>query len=965
MLKGHEEDEAVAYILDEIEKESFLPKQRSSANGTIPNQVHAKEMKKILANAEVFLPFLSDVDASGLTVAERILRLFSFHLPYYVGPVSENSKTGWVVRKEAGPVLPWNMEEKIDMAETSKKFIENLIRTCTYLEDEKVLPKNSLLYERYRALNEINNLRIDGERLTVEQKQEFYRDKIQKGKRLTKKAVAQYFHVLPEQISGIDERINNVASSYKKFYDIFGEEMKTDQTREMVETIIEYATIYGDDKKMLRKKLSEQYPHLEDAVLKRVCGMKFKDWGRLSKELLLLRGCDKETGEIYSLIQAMWEENLNFMELINSKDFTFRDELAKKCAKNNRSLAEITYEDLDGKYLSAPVKRMVWQTLLLLKEIEKIMGCPPARVFVEVTREDEVKKERKQSRKDQLLELYKKIKSETKDWVKELEALDEGQLRSKKLYLYYTQMGKDMYTGKPIDLDQLFNDNLYDIDHIYPRHFVKDDSIHNNLVLVDKRENTKKSDAYPLEDRIQRRCKSLWKTLLDNRLINEEKYKRLTQKENIFENDEIRAGFIARQLVETSQANKAVADLLKQALPESKIVYSKARNISDFRRGENGSGRRITDADGKNKLVGVVKFPKSRVVNDLHHAHDAYLNIVVGNVYYSKFEGDPKQFIIKKYNADRKKYDYNLNRMFSFDLPGAWVRGEEGTIATVRKMLAKTSPLFTRMTFEQHGALSKEQPVSAKDAKNNVSYLPLKTTDARLTDRTRYGGYQKVKNAYFFLVEHTKGKKRIRTIETLPIHRKKELDQNPEALRAYCRETLGLRDPEIRLAKIKPQSLIRYNGFLVQISNKSGAQFNVRNANNLFLPADWVEYICDLEKGKTETCSPERNLALYDLLTDKHSTGIFAKRLNAVGGMLQKGRAKFIGLEPAEQRRVLLEILRLSAIGLTRANLTAIGGSPNSGVMSISNNLSNAQEFLLIHQSVTGVYEKTVDLKKI
>ena len=35
-----------------------------------------------------------------------------------------------------------------------------------------------------------------------------------------------------------------------------------------------------------------------------------------------------------------------------------------------------------------------------------------------------------------------------------------------------------MYTGKPIDLDNLMSANSnYDIDHIYPRHFVKDDNI--------------------------------------------------------------------------------------------------------------------------------------------------------------------------------------------------------------------------------------------------------------------------------------------------------------------------------------------------------------------------------------------------------------------------------------------------------------------------------------------------------
>ena len=37
-------------LLDEIEKDHFLPKQMTSSNGVIPNQIHAKEMKKILNN---------------------------------------------------------------------------------------------------------------------------------------------------------------------------------------------------------------------------------------------------------------------------------------------------------------------------------------------------------------------------------------------------------------------------------------------------------------------------------------------------------------------------------------------------------------------------------------------------------------------------------------------------------------------------------------------------------------------------------------------------------------------------------------------------------------------------------------------------------------------------------------------------------------------------------------------------
>ena len=98
---------------------------------------------------------MSKCDEYGLTVSERILQLFSFQIPYYVGPLSEKSKTGWVIRKEKGTVLPWNIEDKIDVKATSEEFISRMVRRCSYLNGEKVLPKTSLEYESFCVLNEI------------------------------------------------------------------------------------------------------------------------------------------------------------------------------------------------------------------------------------------------------------------------------------------------------------------------------------------------------------------------------------------------------------------------------------------------------------------------------------------------------------------------------------------------------------------------------------------------------------------------------------------------------------------------------------------------------------------------------------------------------------------------------------------------------------------------------------------
>ena len=955
------QDEEVQYVIEQIGKKQFLPKQLTGENGIIPNQVHCKEMKKILENAEKYLPFLKEEDESGLTVSERILRLFTFQIPYYVGPLGKNSKTGWAVRKEDGNVLPWNIEDKIDIKATSEAFIGNLIRTCTYLSDEKVIPKASLAYERYCVLNEINNICIDGERLDRELKQRIYNECFSRGKRLTKKQLCAYLVGQgairsEEQVTGIESTIKSTLSSYGKMYAIFGERIKEDKIRDIAEDIIYWGTIFSDSKKMFRQhllKYVEQGILTEDNV-KRILGYKFRDWGRFSKELLALQGYDKSTGEVISLDCAMWEYSLNFMELINSEDFTFKEALTEKRTTAMKALSEFTYEDLNDSYFSTAVKRMIWQTLLVVREIEQVMGCAPERVFVEMTRTEEEKgdKGRKASRGSQLLEIYKNIKNtENHNWKEEIaEADSSGRLRSKKLYLYYTQMGRDMYTGEEIDIARLFEDNLYDIDHIYPRHYVKDDSIINNLVLVNKQANEHlKKDLYPIPEQIAAnpKVRELWNTIHRMGLITDEKYERLVSRTPFTEKQ--MGDFIARQLVETGQGTKGVSELLQQLLPDTEIVYAKATNVSDFRR-DNG-------------------FPKSRLINDFHHAQDAYLNIVVGNVYFTKFTKNPWNFIRKEYAQNKQANHYNMEKMYKWDVvrgsETAWIaqtKDKEGTIAIVRKMMCKNTPLLTRMSFEKHGGIADATLYSAKKAKQE-KYLPLKTSDSRMADVTKYGGFTSVTIAYYFIVEHKEKKKKLVTIEGLPLYCKDRVEEADDGLERYCEEQLGYKEVKVLRRKLRIQSLLEVNGYRMHLSGKTGNQIILRNAMSLCLQEKWKGYIKKLENIRNgripdqEVCVTS-NIELYDVLVEKQLHSIYAKRPNPYGDKLQKNRENFVGLTMEEQCEALLHILQLTQIGTTETDLVLIGESAHSGKMLLNKHMKEADLPAVISQSVTGLYEK-------
>lgn len=959
------EDADVQNILTSIENETFLPKQLTASNGVIPNQVHAKEMKKLLLNAESYLPFLKEKDETGLSVAEKILKLFRFQIPYYVGPTTENSSkdggNGWVVRKEEGQVLPWNIDEKIDMKATSEAFISRMVRRCTYISGEPVLPKSSLEYQSFCVLNEINNIKIDGERISVELKQDIYKEVFQKGKRVTKKQLCKYLHTrgiieTEEQVTGIDVTINNALTTYGKFKAIFGDDISKDSVQKMVEDIVFWCTIYGDSKKFLKDRIEEKYGEkLTKEQIKRIVGFKFKDWGNLSKKFLELSGADVSTGESVSIIRALWNNNLNLMELINSRLYNYKERLAEYQNTMIKTLSDIEAEDLDEYYFSAPVKRIVWQTILIIKELVKVLGCEPDRIFVEMTRRPDERKMRTASRRKKFEELYKKVRDEDVDWMKVIAHADEtGSIRSKKMYLYLTQKGRCMYTGKPIELSDLFNNNLYDIDHIYPRHFVKDDNIDNNLVLVCKEKNAHKSDIYPLEDDILASQKNMWSELRRSGFITEEKYNRLIGR-NPF-TDEQKAGFIARQLVETSQGTKGVANILQQLLPESKIVYAKASNVSEFRNTRD--------------------IPKSRLINEFHHAHDAYLNIVVGNVYYVKFTQNPFNFIKNDYERDKVKNNYNLSRMFDWDVKRngevAWISqkkdGEVGTISTVKKMLGRNTPLMTRYSFEKKGRLTKEERHSAIDAKKD-QYLPFKTSDSKMQDVTKYGGFNDIAGTYFFLVEHTEKKKRIRTIESVPLYLAQKIDQNPSELEKYCEQTLRLVDVDIRVRKIKVGSLVKMNGYFFYITGKNGKQLIARNAVNICLKKEWIKYISKLEKAVDkniveEIITKEKNELLYSELINKFKTGIFANRPNPVGDKLEKSKEQFNNLQIENQCLVLCQVLNLSSIMGCETNLSLIGYTARTGAMKINKKIGD-EDIYLINQSVTGLYEKKINLRTV
>ena len=995
-----EESAAKEEILRDLELELFLPLQRTKDNSVVPYQIHKEELVRILDNAAKYHNFLDEKDESGYSIREKVIQLLEFRIPYYVGPLNSSKKAredgfAWSVRNkgyENTPVTPWNYEKVIDESASAEKFITNLTNKCTYLKGEDVLPKSSLLYSEFALLNELNALKYDGNRISLEARNAIMEKLFkQQGKKVTKTSIknllkAEGYIDGKGEITGIDITVKNDLKSYRDFKKILGNKFNS----EHVENIILLITLYGESRKLIKAKIEAVYGDIySKEEIAKMSRLVYKDWGRFSRKLLTelvsKKLYNEETGECLNIIGAMRQNNILFMELMADR-FDYSQQIVKFNKELQEDVTEITPEILDDLYVSPSVKRSIWQTVRIVEELKKIIGCAPAKIFVETTRSNQGKKEPTSSREKQLKLAYKAVKKDVKELEKEIGAInfdvlndrlsseEQSKLKAKKLYLYYTQLGRCMYSGKQIDLENLYTPE-YDIDHIYPQSKVKDDSF-TNTVLVERELNAKKGDRYPLSSDFQTPSnRKLWKFLKEKGLITDEKYNRLVRTEEF--SDEELSGFIARQLVETSQSVKAVASILGELNPETSICYSKAENVSSFRQNFGKIKYGNSKSNNNEQLV------KVREINNFHHAKDSYLNVVVGNVYDTKFTRNVFNFI--KDRKDGRKY--SLNKVFYENVSDsktvAWEMDK--TIYQVEKVMNNNNILVTRRIAEKKGELYNATRHKAKKVKKakGVGYVPFKSSDNVLKNILDYGGFNSINIAYFSIVRYLlinkQGEINIIRIVPIPVYIENSL-QSKRDLFNYIKKQLDdienekVKNIEIMYEKLREKTLLRLNDFKYISGGKSGNRIYCDSALQILLSEETEKYIKTIIKFRNwknenkngnlwENVSKEENYKLYSKLLEKLNSGIFFnKKSNKFVELNEETtRNKFKQLKEEDQIKVLIEILNLLTCKKQPGkDLSLIGMTASRDLQNFD--LSNLNQFSIIEQSVTGFYEKEITI---
>lgn len=949
----------------------FLARQRIRDNSAIPHQIHQYELERIIDNQAQYYPFLAQN-------RDKIISIFTFKLPYYIGPLKTGGDFAWSVKKKDGVIYPWNFDEMIDDEASAEQFIDRMRNHCTYLPDEEVLPKNSLLYQEYEVRNELKNVTVNGERLSSDIQNRIVDELFTKESSVTCKKLIKYLY--DNQIYNTDSLIisgtakeKSFASSRKSYID-FTQKVGasiTPKNQQAIEEIIKWITLF-EDKKILTKKLQKYSDIFNENQLRTILKLNYSGWGRLSRKLLDGIAAHTPYGEL-TVIETMRRCSNNFMQIVQSDQYEFKKIIDDILSVNQR--AEITYEDIKSLAGSPGIKRALWRSVRVVDEIIDIIGYEPKLISIEMARNEE-EKVRTKSRYSQLEKMYKDLygKEYNNSDIKSQLADYKDKLDWKKYYLYFLQNGKCAYTGEPLDIENDLKD--CEIDHILPRSLTKDDSL-DNTVLVLRKENQQKLDDYPISPDIQNHMRPIWMSLKNAKLMSQLKFQRLTSQRQLSE-DRI-AGFVNRQLVETRQITKHLARMLTEKYHDS------STEVFTIRAGMSSEYRRIHD------------LPKCREVNDLHHAKDAYLAAVLAQYIKIRYPKLDKAFVYGEYMKFKSKKQTNTDRSsfilasMSYDLTNT----ETGEIIWQSKI---THDVIDRTMKYNDCLITKKTEIGDNQFYDQTIYG--KNSGATMITRKanlpvdKYGGYSGRKAAYFMAIRYLKQVRNkdvfVNEIISVPTQIYTLEKTKPGSINEYLHNSY--RQATTLLPKIPINQKIEYDGneqFVVGSSE-------VTNAKQLKLPYN-IEYAVAvaLKQGIPRITITEEQAASDDELQNKRNKqierrdkvidgvekfwGIYAEKLanqyqqfGNAGPNAQSALAEYSELSLDDKIKVIGLVLRATHAGSDRVDMKGSENKPVFPELGLPNSFGrmagkslDPTKLTFVYESITGLHRRKLDGKSL
>ncbi len=802
------------------------------STSVIPMQLHKQELEKILDNA-----ISRNINGFDSSFKDRLIKLFSFKIPYYCGPLTTRSDYSNTTFKDGKyeRITPWNFEDVIDFKETKKNFMNGLTNKCTYLKDKDVLPKQSLTYQDYDSWNKLNNLKVNGEKPTSEELKDLFDNCASLRSKTTLKDIKKYLKLKGNKdqditVSGWNENDSIVCSSRYALSKTFDLSHRNTKDFEIAERIIFLKTIYCDSKKDANEAIHDEFSYLSAEQLKAAYSLSCKEWSPFSKEFLELKGYD-QNGEITTpaLLDLLEDGKGNLMQVLQTYDFYKAIDEHNKNIFGSKTKKQIAKELIDE--MPPKMRRPVIQAVRIVQELSKVAKQKPDVISIEVTREENSKEKRVEltkkatSRQVQIKDFLNNLiktdsfeKERAEELEKELDNIaDLKQLNGKHLYLYFMQNGRDAYSGEPIDINDVLNGTKYDTDHILPQSLIKDDSL-DNLVLVKREVNQRRSNQYPIpvEIRNDPNVKALWKRLKKAKMMSEKKYNNLVRGTQLTDSE--LSDFIAAQINVVNRSNIVIRDVLNILYPNAKLIFSKAKYPSQIRK--------------------ELQIPKLRDLNDTHHAVDAYLNVVTGVELTNKF-GDMR--LIKARENGNQEFSLNPENYIS-----GLILNKDGSQTERGKLIDDNSrrhDFLLTYRFDYNDNAFYNQTIYNK---NETSLIPLHDN----LDTSKYGGYSSM-SIEANCIATIKGKKTKRYLLGIP-HLLMEKHRNGKDITGELVNLVPHKDGDFVSVNIDSPVMLgarlKIDGLYYLCVSSNKEQIKLEPITPLFMERDDELYLLQLEK---------------------------------------------------------------------------------------------------------------------
>lgn len=957
ILENNEKDiddkETYNVLYEKACKGDLFKKQANSCTSSIPHQLHLRELKKILENAGRKYTFLNNI-------SDKIIKIFKFRVPYYYGPLNNESNAhSWVVKKEGQErtkITPWNIDEIIDTPKTRDNFFKKLTNSCTYLVGETVLPKTSLYYEKYLALDRLNKMQVNGDYLSASEKNDVLKFILSR-KTTTIEQIKTYLSKTRSTKTN-DISISNIKATdpfNAVSHAFYGKHLDLNNSKNinLCEELIKFATIYADDKKELKKFVSSNF-NLTDEFIKEYLNTPTNKWGRLSKKFLC--GGDQlemyyvdDNGILHSILNILEETNENLQEILNNEKYGFNQKIAD--FNNTLTADKTTEEQIEDILDSTPalMRRSIIQTLAVVDDVIKAAGKAPQKIMMEVTRTDG-KKEETKSRYVQLKKQITNDKELTdkkkKEWLEVLEK-KKIQLKGKHIYLYFMQMGIDFYTGKIMDINDVIN-GKYDIDHIIPQSMIKDDSL-DNMVLVSKDYNQKvKKDIYPICDEIRNNMLDKWKGYYARKIISEEKYNRLKRTKEL-NADEINA-FINRQINVVNYSNIQIKRIFEIKYPETKIIFSKASFPSLLRK--------------------EYEIAKMRDLNDAHHAVDAYLNIVCGNILTTLYTDIFYMFKEKK--EDHKNISFNMEKRLINYIDKNNLKDK------IKTSCLRHDALITYKPDYDSGKFYKET-IFKKSGDKETGLIPLHTKGP-MSDTKKYGGYSSFSQSYIIAVEYKLKNKTVKKLCRVPTLYLKQYNNDLNTIAKIMIDDEKATDIKV-LRKIYLNQKIRYNGCYYLICTSDDTRCKYKMAYQNYLDNNYLIYLNKCLKkidelddeqlsskeltinkdGDKFLVDKNHNLEIFKAIKEQYNKTIYDSTSYIVRSREMK-EEDFNTLSLKKQIDTLNNMIKMLSRSNEKAKFDKSLNNDGTNYYRVSMNVINNEKVYIVNESPSGLFKGKEEL---